>query len=88
MTDAPIRLEGKRPYLVRRNDMPSSQSRELKINQLSDVMHSRSSGMIALLVEDESGSIDRIVMSGELAEKLHLMLGNALTGARQNPAAP
>jgi hypothetical protein len=67
--------------------MPT-QPREVRINQLSDVMHSRSTGMIALLVETANGDTDRIVMTGELAEKLHLMLGNALSGARQNPVAP
>jgi len=40
------------------------------------------------VLEDEDGIGDRLLMSGETAEKLYLMLGNALSGARQNPAAP
>lgn len=68
--------------------MPEKQAREIKVKRVRDVMHSRSTGMLAIMIEDESGAIDRVVMSGELAEKLYQMLGNALSGARQNPAAP
>jgi hypothetical protein len=61
---------------------------EVRVKRVDDVMHSRSTGSIAIMIADESGQIDRVVMSGELAEKLYQMLGSTLTGARQNPAAP
>jgi hypothetical protein len=68
--------------------MPEKRVGEIKVKRVDDVMHSRSTGMLAIMIEDEGGTVDRVVMSGELAEKLYQMLGNALSGARQNPAAP
>lgn len=68
--------------------MPEQKATEIRVKRLDDVMHSRSTGSIAIMIADVSGAVDRIVMSGELAEKLHQMLGNALAGARQNPTAP
>lgn len=88
MTDPQTPIQRKHLRLVGSSDMPERRTRELKIKRLTDVMHSPSTGMIAVMIEDERGKTDRIVMTGELAEKFHQMLGSTLAGARQNPAAP
>jgi hypothetical protein len=88
MSDAARPIRRGHLRLIRSNDMAEQKIAEIRVKRLDDVMHSRSTGLIAIMIADESGHIDRVVMSGELAEKLHQMLGNALAGARQNPAAP
>jgi hypothetical protein len=88
MSDAPFRFRGRRLRLVRTEAMASGSGTEIHVARIGDVLHSASTGTIAILLEDADGVRDRLVMSGETAEKLYQMLGNALSGARQNPAAP
>jgi hypothetical protein len=88
MSEGPHRFRGRRLRLVRTEEMARGSGVEIHVARVGDVLHSASSGTIAIVLEDEDGIGDRLLMSGETAEKLYLMLGNALSGARQNPAAP
>lgn len=68
--------------------MATAQAKEIQVQELLDVHHNSSTGMIVLSVKDGSGADLRVIMPGELADRLHAALGNALQGASQNPAAP
>lgn len=68
--------------------MATAHAKEIQIRQLLDVGHSPSTGTIVVSVQDGSGAELRLVLPGELAERLHAMVGNALQGAIRNPAAP